>query len=277
MNLLSLLLTSLLTKEALSTISAKTGISKDVLKKLLPLAIPILIRYLTKNAASSGGAQSLFSALGQHSSRRTMAQQIEEGDEEDGGKIIRHILGNDRDEVAAQLAKRSGIGSDQVMRILALIAPAILSGLSAASNSAHQQAVQPQSSGPDLSSLMSMFGAAQQSQPAGNAMGGLGLLGTLLGAGASAPTSQMQNQGAASVFQQTLSNAQPSAQPQPVPMQLGMNGLQPAGSSGASSASGLTSLFGSMLGAGAQQSQQPTTEGMLDGSDLISILSAFRR
>ena len=138
MNLLALLLKVFMAKETLNSISEKTGISKNLIRMLVPLAIPLLIRYMTKNASSQSGAESLFNALGQHTSKRTLREQIDEADAEDGEKIIHHILGKDNDKVVRELASRSGMNISQVMKLLSLFAPIILSVLSSASNSAHQ-------------------------------------------------------------------------------------------------------------------------------------------
>ena len=55
MNLLNILLKSLLADASLSALAKKTGLSGAVLKKLLPLAIPLLLKALTNNAASQNG------------------------------------------------------------------------------------------------------------------------------------------------------------------------------------------------------------------------------
>ena len=279
MNLLALLLKVFMAKETLNTISEKTGISKNLIRMLVPLAIPLLIRYMTKNASSQSGAESLFNALGQHTSKRTLREQIDEADAEDGEKIIHHILGKDNDKVVRELASRSGMNISQVMKLLSLFAPIILSVLSSASNSAHQQQVQvptQAASSMDLSSLASMFlGNAQepqtqppQSQPS---MSGIGLLSTLLGMG-SQQTQQPSYQ--QPVYQQPVYNHQSQQQPTYVngpTNYLGKPGSQQAQSS-TSGNNGLTSLFGSMLGMGAQSAPQ---ESSLDGSDLLALLSAL--
>ena len=48
MNLLSVLLKALLSKEAIKALANKTGLDGRSLKKLLPLAIPVLMKMLTK-------------------------------------------------------------------------------------------------------------------------------------------------------------------------------------------------------------------------------------
>ena len=279
MNLLALLLKVFMAKETLNSISEKTGISKNLIRILVPLAIPLLIRYMTKNASSQSGAESLFNALGQHTSKRTLREQIDEADAEDGEKIIHHILGKDNDKVVRELASRSGMNISQVMKLLSLFAPIILSVLSSASNSAHQQQVQvptQAASSMDLSSLASMFlGNAQepqtQPQQAQPSMSGIGLLSTLLGMG-SQQTQQSSYQ--QPVYQQPVYNHQSQQQPTYVngpTNYLGKPGSQQAQSS-TSGNNGLTSLFGSMLGMGAQSAPQ---ESSLDGSDLLALLSAL--
>ena len=69
MNLLGLLMAAMTTKNALGQIAKKTGLSEKQIKKLMLIAIPILIKYLTKNASSGDGAHSLLGALAQHSNK----------------------------------------------------------------------------------------------------------------------------------------------------------------------------------------------------------------
>ena len=76
MNLLSILLKSLLTDNSVNTMSQKTGLGAKQLRKLLPLAIPLLLRAMTKNASNQAGASSLLSALTQHTNTKPMEQQI---------------------------------------------------------------------------------------------------------------------------------------------------------------------------------------------------------
>ena len=192
MNLLSLLLKSMLTDSSLSAMAKKTGLSKVVLKKLIPLAIPLLIKFMTSNASSQSGALSLLGALGQHTNKKSIADQIAEADTDDGSKIIGHIFGNQQNAVVNSLAQQAGLSSNDVSSALAGMAPAVLSGLSAATTTAQQSSAGQVnlSDGLDLSELMSLFGG--QSQPSsmgmlsglfggGSSSLGGGLLGSLLG------------------------------------------------------------------------------------------------
>ena len=186
MNLLSLLLSSLLTDSSVSALAKKTGLSAAALKKLIPLAVPLLLKFLTSNASSESGALSLLGALSQHTNQKTLSDQIDEADTEDGGKIIGHIFGNQSDAVTNRLAQQSGMSERDVSSALAGIAPALMSGLSAANHTVSAAPKVDLSDGIDLSDLLGMFAGAQtvQQVPQGQSYGG-GLLSGLLGGSSS--------------------------------------------------------------------------------------------
>lgn len=189
MNLLGLLLKAMTAKTALEQIAKKTGLSEKQIKTLMTLAIPILIKYLTKNASSGDGASSLLNALTQHTSKKDMDLQLKEADEQDGGKIIGHILGKKEKEVTQNLSAQSGLSADQVNQILSIIAPALLTGVSeAASNTtvAQETAAPTLSLGNAPGIFSALLGTAASSQQAqeeqNSATNGMALLQALLGA-----------------------------------------------------------------------------------------------
>ena len=145
MNLLGLLLAAMTSKNALAQIAKKTGLSEKKIKKLMLIAVPLLIKYLTQNASSGDGAHSLLGALAQHNKKEELGLQLKEADEKDGGKIIGHIFGKKQDDVTQTLSAQSGLTQEQVNQILAIMAPAILNGVStaAADNAAVQQSAVP--------------------------------------------------------------------------------------------------------------------------------------
>ena len=146
--------------------------------KVLPLAVPLLLKMLTKNASDKDGALSLLGALTQHTSKKTMQQQIAEADTADGAKIIGHILGKEKDASLLTLSNQSGLSQQQVSSVLSGIAPALLSVLSAASGSAAGKV--DLSDGLDLSDIVAMLGGAKPGPVSTKPQGG-GLLGALLG------------------------------------------------------------------------------------------------
>ena len=60
MNLLQLLLGTLVSQKTVNTVSKKTGANSNLTSKLLLVAIPLLIKYMTSNAKKKNGAQSLL-------------------------------------------------------------------------------------------------------------------------------------------------------------------------------------------------------------------------
>ena len=179
MNLLSLLAGTLLSQSSLDSVSGKTGLSSKQIKKLVLLALPILIKYLTKNASSGDGAHSLLGALAQHNNKEEMGLQLKDADENDGHKIIGHILGKKEETVTQNLSAQSGLTQDQVNQILAIMAPAILSGVSEA---AADQKPSAQSAVPGIFSALLGSGAQVQAEEKDDAINGTALLQALLNA-----------------------------------------------------------------------------------------------
>lgn len=183
MDLLNMLMKVLTSSSSLSSLTGKTGASTDQITSLISSALPQLIKALTKNASTAAGAQSLATALTAHTNTNAISSQIADADEEDGAKIVNHILGSDASSVISSLAGSSGLNSSQVQTTLNNIAPALMSGLSAATGAA---AKADSASGLDLSSVMSMLGGADLGDAASSASG---LLGSLLGGGSDSSSS----------------------------------------------------------------------------------------
>ena len=244
MNLLNVLLKVLLADAAIKALSGKTGLSSSSLKKLLPLAIPLLLRYMTNNASSQSGALSLLGALTQHSNFRSAEEMLAEADEEDGGKIVQHILGDDTNRAVEMLAEETNLSSGEVNRGLNGLAPVLLTVLASAMLSANNQSNSAQQGGAlDLSNLLNVFGGSSVQQPVQQSSGGL--LGSLLG-GNSAPA---QN---GSLLSALLGGSQPQ---QPVQQ---------------TSATG--SLLNALLGDGTTVAQQPAQQASVGGSLLNALL-----
>ena len=161
MNLLNILLKSLLTSGALNALAKKTGLNAKQLKKLIPLAVPLLLKMLTRNASGKEGAASLLSALTQHTSKESLVQQIANADTADGDKIIGHILGAEKDSDIISLSNQTGLSQQQVSGVLSGIAPALLSGLSAATAHGNSAGKVDLSDGLDLSDVMAMFAVSK--------------------------------------------------------------------------------------------------------------------
>ncbi len=181
MNLIEMLLGSMTSDSSVNALAEKTGGSNKQIYALVIAAIPLLIKFLTKNAKKEEGASSLLGALGQHKSTTSAAAQIKDADEEDGVKILAHILGDNQGQIVKDLSKETGLSSQQVVKALANLAPATMSGLSAATETASKQKKSSVdlSDGFDLSDVMGLMGGAKKEESSGAA----GLLGSLFGGG----------------------------------------------------------------------------------------------
>lgn len=182
-----MLLSSLTSDNSVNALSGKTGIDGSKITSLIMMALPLIIKALTKNASSSSGATSLLGALTQHTSRDAIDKQIANADAADGAAILNHILGSNTASVTDSLAQQTGLSSQEVSSTLNNVAPAILSELSAATtqvqNTAGAGSGVDLSDGLDFGDLMGMFMGAQKPQQQGSQGGGLlsGLLGAVLG------------------------------------------------------------------------------------------------
>lgn len=172
MNLLSLLAGTMLSQSSVNSVSGKTGLSSKQIQKLVMLALPILIKYMTQNASSGDGALSLLGALSQHKNNNSMDLQLKDADEEDGAKIIHHILGRKENAVTQDLSAQTGLGTDQVQQVLSILAPGLMSGVS---NAAEANAAQ--------ANAAQMAAAQKPANPLASLLTGGGIFGSLLGSG----------------------------------------------------------------------------------------------
>lgn len=177
----------LLTQELLSQLqgapiqklSGQLGLAPDQAGKAVAAALPLLMGALGRNSAQPQGAQALLGALqrdhaagggggfdlggllgavlgGGGASRQT-----------DGTAILGHILGGGQPRAAQALGQSTGLDSGQAMKLMAMLAPIVMSFLAKRSS---QQ-------GLDAGGLGQLLG--QERQQIGQQAGG-GALGALL-------------------------------------------------------------------------------------------------
>lgn len=111
--------------------SAKTGLSETAVKALMPMAAAVLMNGLKKNVAQPGGADALAKALARHDGGllNNPSRAADDDVMGDGKRILGHILGSRQGKTEAALAKAAGADQDQIAKLLAMAAPAILAGL----------------------------------------------------------------------------------------------------------------------------------------------------
>ena len=186
----------LLDKVPVRDLADRLGTDEATASEALVAALPALLAKLQDNASSQQGAASLASALQQHNNDLARGSQVNlsQVDTQDGNNILRHVFGNQRQEVAQQLASNTNKASSGLLdSLLPMLAPIAMSFISNNLLGGKEQSEQPsqqyaqqqaqQQAAPDLGGLLgSLLGGRQASQPSND--GGLdvgGLLGALFG------------------------------------------------------------------------------------------------
>lgn len=153
-----------------SQIAGALGVDDDKANSAIGMALPALLGGLANNAKSSGGAQSLSTALDGHDDSVFSNLGGLLGGGGDGSKILGHVLGNKQGSVEKNLAAQSGLDVGSISKLLPMLAPLVMGYLSK----------QKSSGGLDAGSLGSLLGnekaAAEKKTP------GLGGLSSILDA-----------------------------------------------------------------------------------------------
>jgi len=112
-------------------IAEKLGVSRDEAKVAIEQGGAVLLGGLAKNAQTDEGSAAIQNALKRHEGA-TAAGKVDEIDQADGGKIVKHVLGDDAGDVAAKLnssEKTPGIDFGKLLPILAPIVMGIIANM----------------------------------------------------------------------------------------------------------------------------------------------------
>lgn len=181
----------------------KFGISKNQIIALLAVATPLVISYLRNKSQDAKEAEALNNALDKNHDGSILDDTSNlESRQNEGGSILSHIFGNEKNTIENQLSQNTGISMDKIGPILAMLAPVIMGyiGKEKQQNNVGagglgdllggilggaQSQAQAQQSNPLNDILGSVLGGGQ-SQASGNPLNDI--LGSVLGGG------QQQNQ-----------------------------------------------------------------------------------
>lgn len=191
-NDLSALLGQLLDKNTLLALSKTAGVSQSDAQSVLANALPQLISGANTQATSANTVDSFLGALMQHSKddSSNVTNFFQNVDLSDGDKIVKHLLGSNKQEVTKSVANNAGVDSSAVTQVLSAAAPLLLTllGKQLISNAKKEQPKQEASQGTDLLSALLGGGQTKTSNTADLA----GLAASLLGG---ATTTKKQDTG----------------------------------------------------------------------------------
>jgi hypothetical protein len=175
-------LDEILRQVPIDDIAAKLGVSPDVAKTAVEEGGAVLLSGLAKNASTSEGSSAIEEALKRHEGSAP-ATKVDDIDQNDGGKIVTHILGSKEKEVTDQLTQSKETAGIDFGKLLPILAPIIM-GLIANANKGKQTDAGEAAQGGGIGDIIGgLLGGGSGSGGAG-AGGGLGdIIGGLLGGG----------------------------------------------------------------------------------------------
>jgi len=165
-------------------IAKKLGIPEDVADAAVKQVLPGLVGGLAANASTSSGSAALEKALSNHTATPKSVADI---DTNDGAKIVKHVFGDNTDQVASKLADghpAPNVTADIIKQVLPIVAPIVLSWLASqflggktdsapAAAPAAAPEPEPASSGGIGDLLGGLLSSPQGQQIAGDLLGGL--------------------------------------------------------------------------------------------------------
>nr|WP_294275835.1 DUF937 domain-containing protein [uncultured Chryseobacterium sp.] len=105
----------------------KFGINRNQVLALLAVAAPLIISYLRKKSEDNKEAEALNNALDKDHDGSILNDPSQlETRQAEGGSILNHIFGNDKQNVENQLSQNTGISIDKIGPVLAMLAPVIM-------------------------------------------------------------------------------------------------------------------------------------------------------
>ena len=113
----------------LGQIGQVLGVDEQSASSAIQEIVPTLLQGMQGQAKNKDTQEGFLQALIDHSSDDTsdFTKFLSNVDTEDGAKIVKHLLGNQAEEVAAKAQKKSGIDAKTVMKIMAIAAPFLMS------------------------------------------------------------------------------------------------------------------------------------------------------
>jgi hypothetical protein len=126
------LVTKNLGSDGLAGIAGALGIGSDQSSGLVTTAVSVLTGALAKNASDPAGAEALDAALERDhdgSVFTDIGAYVGAVGSGPGAGILRHVLGDQRPQVEAEISKKSGLDISKVGPLLETVAPLVMGAL----------------------------------------------------------------------------------------------------------------------------------------------------
>ncbi|MGO1596160.1 MAG: DUF937 domain-containing protein [Sphingobacterium sp.] len=163
--------------QAVEGISQQLGIEKEKTQWVVSAAVPLMMSSLNYNANKNPETAANIQALAskhEGSIFDNLGSLFNSAPTQDENQIVDHIFGKNTDQVKNSLAEKSGLSSDKVAGILALLGPLVMGFIGKQRQGAN--------SGGGIGDLLG--GILKKDSPSTESAGGLGnLIGSVLGGG----------------------------------------------------------------------------------------------
>ena len=123
---------------AAEEVSQQTGISVTDAAEVMEDLLPILLMGMKGQAANKDTQDGFLQALSDHGKQDTKstAKFLKKVDTDDGAKIVNHLLdAKEQEAVAAKARKKSGIDTKTILKIMAIMAPLLMSKMGSTAKS----------------------------------------------------------------------------------------------------------------------------------------------
>ncbi|MBQ6389792.1 MAG: DUF937 domain-containing protein [Mogibacterium sp.] len=119
----------MLSNGAAEEVSNQTGLSVNDAVAVMEDVLPMLLKGMQGQATNKSTQQGFLQALSDHGKQDTsdVTKFLKTVDTDDGAKIVKHLLGAQQEEVAAKAKKKSGIDTKTILKIMAILAPLLMS------------------------------------------------------------------------------------------------------------------------------------------------------
>ena len=116
----------ILSQVPISQLAGQWGVDESEVTAAAQNALPALLGGLQANAQDPRAADSIVSALSNHTNT---VRGLDDIDENDGQKIVGNIFGGRQDQVVSQLGGLGGSSGSMVSKLLPILAPIVMSWL----------------------------------------------------------------------------------------------------------------------------------------------------
>lgn len=114
---------------ALGQVADMLGVDKKSANSAIDTVLPLLLKGMQGQLKNNDTKDGFLQALSDHSKDDTsdLLNAVKKVDTDDGAKIVKHLLGAGQEEVAAKAKKKSGLDTKDILKIMAILAPILMS------------------------------------------------------------------------------------------------------------------------------------------------------